>query len=485
MAIQENDILSGRPLVMSFPNNTEFEEGITIFSSDKYFVDVANDNDVIIIAMRDVEDTVLATFYAYNTDTQTTVTNLTSYTLPNDFGIVNSIDTSSDAYQYITAIMGTPIASDTLDMSTYGQAAKVATNYMTWSSQYGLVISEDATEDPGDMQGGSTRVTYDAVEMYKGQIRVAKFGQESVIGDEDSAHVYLDPDTFNLTNEDGVQFFSVDMDGDQRQVVVVYYFSHFWDVDFLPVLQVSPNELDRIPSGTAITLNIGTDVGGGSFRPVFNVLKGTEYSGDYALVSDIYLHLEYDGENTYSFSLSESLEAGNFGAEFRTEPISVASPSYTIGTRESGSNGAFSVAIGEGLTADYENQIVLGKYNECDSNNLLEVGYGTASTPKNIFAVDIDGNVIAENVPAMMECGQITVSNVASHSYADYQVTFTKTFSSAPIVVVGMMSSSTGHGSGSVSVSAHSITTSGFTARIFNNDTSARSPYIHWIAMLE
>ena len=178
MAIQENDILSGRPLVMSFPNNTEFEEGITIFSSDKYFVDVANDNDVIIIAMRDVEDTVLATFYAYNTDTQTTVTNLSSYTLPDDFGIVNSIDTGSDAYQYITAIMGTPIVSDTLDMSTYGQAARVATNYMTWSAEYGLVISEDATEDVTQMQGGNTRIISDGMEVYKGQTLLAHFGRD-------------------------------------------------------------------------------------------------------------------------------------------------------------------------------------------------------------------------------------------------------------------------------------------------------------------
>lgn len=484
MAIQENDILSGRPLIMSFPDKFTFEDDGTVASSDKYTIDAENDGETAKVVLKTMEDVLIATLYSYDIDTDTTTINIATYTLPNDFGIVNDIDAEVDAYQYITAIMGTPIASDTLDMSTYGQAAKVATNYMTWSSQYGLVISEDATEDPEEMTGGSTRVTFDGVEMYRGQKRVAKFGEKNIIGEEDGANAYIDPDTFHITSSYGVQFFSVDMDGDQRQMVVVSYFSHFWDVDFLPVLQVAPNELDRIPSGTAITLNIGTDVGGGSFRPVFNVVKGTEYSGDYALVSDIYLHLDYDGKNTYEFSLSESLEAGHFGVEFRTDPINVDSPSYTIGTRESGSNGAFSVAIGEGLIADYENQIVLGKYNECDSNNLVEVGYGTASTPKTIVAIDKSGNIKANNQPTMMECGQITVSNVASHSYADYQVTFSKAFSSAPIVVVGMMTASTGYGTGSVSVSAHTITKNGFTARVFNNDSTARSPYIHWIAML-
>ena len=64
-------------------------------------------------------------------------------------------------------------------------------------------------------------------------------------------------------------------------------------------------------------------------------------------------------------------------------------------------------------------------------------------------------------------------------------ISFGKTFSATPIVVVGLSSSSEGYGMGNVSVSAFDITTTGFKARCFNNDTTSnsRSPGIYWIAI--
>lgn len=64
-------------------------------------------------------------------------------------------------------------------------------------------------------------------------------------------------------------------------------------------------------------------------------------------------------------------------------------------------------------------------------------------------------------------------------------ISFGKTFSATPIVVVGLSSSSDGYGMGNVSVSALEITTTGFKARCFNNDTTSnsRSPGIYWIAI--
>lgn len=64
-------------------------------------------------------------------------------------------------------------------------------------------------------------------------------------------------------------------------------------------------------------------------------------------------------------------------------------------------------------------------------------------------------------------------------------ISFGKTFSATPIVVVGLSSSSEGYGMGNISVSALEITTTGFKARCFNNDTTtpSRSPGIYWIAI--
>lgn len=65
-----------------------------------------------------------------------------------------------------------------LAKKTADQAGKTATNYLSWSSEYGLIVSEDATEDVTEMQGGNTRITSDGMEVYKGNVLLARFGQE-------------------------------------------------------------------------------------------------------------------------------------------------------------------------------------------------------------------------------------------------------------------------------------------------------------------
>ena len=80
--------------------------------------------------------------------------------------------------------------------------------------------------------------------------------------------------------------------------------------------------------------------------------------------------------------------------------------------------------------------------------------------------------------------GRITAGNVSSNTWKDFEVTFAEPFASAPHVICGLNSASTGYGLGSVSVSAHDVTVNGFTARMFNNDSATRSPNIEWIAVL-
>ena len=65
-----------------------------------------------------------------------------------------------------------------LAKKTADQAGKTATNYLSWTSDYGLIVSEDATEDPTEMTGGNTRITSDGMEVYKGQTLLAHFGRE-------------------------------------------------------------------------------------------------------------------------------------------------------------------------------------------------------------------------------------------------------------------------------------------------------------------
>lgn len=84
-----------------------------------------------------------------------------------------------------------------------------------------------------------------------------------------------------------------------------------------------------------------------------------------------------------------------------------------------------------------------------------------------------------------IQSGRTSSVNVTKATYVDQPITFPIEFPEAPLVVVGIQTGSTGVGMGNVNVSvAHgTVTTTGFSARIFNNDTSNRSPQVTWIAV--
>lgn len=83
-----------------------------------------------------------------------------------------------------------------------------------------------------------------------------------------------------------------------------------------------------------------------------------------------------------------------------------------------------------------------------------------------------------------MDAGdEVLSSSIASGAYADVAVSFNKTFNTAPVVVVGFYSTSTGATFGRCSCAVHSVTTTGFTIRFFNGDTVGRQPNFRWIAL--
>lgn len=78
--------------------------------------------------------------------------------------------------------------------------------------------------------------------------------------------------------------------------------------------------------------------------------------------------------------------------------------------------------------------------------------------------------------------GTTSLGNVAANSYVDRNVSFGKTFTSAPTVVVALQSTSTSPTMGAIDVCPINITTTGFTIRVFNSTSSQRSPAATWIA---
>ena len=81
-----------------------------------------------------------------------------------------------------------------------------------------------------------------------------------------------------------------------------------------------------------------------------------------------------------------------------------------------------------------------------------------------------------------MQSGQVASQTVNSGSYKDISVTFPRAFAQTPIVVVGFETGSTAGTFGRCCVAVLSRSTTGFTLRCFNGDSTNRSPGYTWIA---
>lgn len=496
--IQVGDVLSGRTLNFSFPNGMTFAESGTVFSSDNYSVEMVydettDDNDVTTITMtvvlNDSDSTLIETFYSANTvsGTTTTTVNLTTYTLPTSFGVCSSIDDTVVAYQYIVAVMGTPLCSDTLNMASYqtthDEAAKTATNYLHYDVTNGLVISEDAATDPTLLSGGNVRITSDGMKLYNGQTQVANLGTTVELGRENGARLYLDSDTLSATSIEGFSFFSVDIDGTP---VPTWYRSET-TIDVSSYVGQTHTETIALEFGTYATpdgetISVDFFIVGIADSNLITLTKGTVLSGSGTSASGDY-NYSYDGDYTLTITcyVDELDEAWFFDM---SAYYTGNSPSYTLGTRNSDTRGAFSVTLGQGLSAESNNQTVIGKYNDEDSSKAFIIGTGDENTNANGLTVDWNGNLVCNS----MDCGQITgIYAPAGDTTTAEWVDFNHEFSSAPIVVGSFcsnVSASPLNDFGRCNLSIYGITTTGFYFRVFNNGTIDRSPSINWIAML-
>ena len=139
------------------------------------------------------------------------------------------------------------------------------------------------------------------------------------------------------------------------------------------------------------------------------------------------IHINITADGVFSVtSVSPSTGTAYVTSEYILRIVYVSyevnTPYYTLGLRNGNAPGAYSAIIGEGLTADWNNQIALGKYNLNNTiSNLLTVGNGTSAenlsnaltltnsgdltVARSIYAYGHDnaiGNVIEESQTAVV-----------------------------------------------------------------------------------
>ena len=134
---------------------------------------------------------------------------------------------------------------------------------------------------------------------------------------------------------------------------------------------------------------------------------------------------------------------------------------------------------------------MFGAYNEADTHDVYAIilGNGISNDVRvNTFAVKWDGTVEAANPSQTrlnmgIDAGVTASFSCSANAVTTKEITFNKTFASAPNVVVGFYSTSTAAAFGGLAVAVKDITTTGCTAVVFNNTSTGRSPQIEWIAV--
>ena len=105
-------------------------------------------------------------------------------------------------------------------------------------------------------------------------------------------------------------------------------------------------------------------------------------------------------------------------------------------------------------------------------------------------AVGTSGNIAAAGklTGGNLDAGSDTAATAASGSTTTKAVSFNKTFTAAPKVVIGFTYDNSATGTtnsfGNCAISAVNITTTGFTAKFYNGSGTQKTPTFDWIALL-
>ena len=210
------------------------------------------------------------------------------------------------------------------------------------------------------------------------------------IGDTNSANAYIDPDTFNVTNEYGAEFFAVDMDGEQERIKYSKNVSGIIEVSSEASMTISDSpDFDFIAEGVAVFVGIALMGGGFTDTAGWGAVKGTAKTETVTSQAGTVFTLTYDGEHTFTVTWNNTVRRS--GLLRLDESPTLPTPSLTFGTRLD-TKGSFSSTFGEGLSASHDNQVVIGRYNEDSPNAAFIIGNGVSDPNISSNALTVDWN---------------------------------------------------------------------------------------------
>lgn len=410
-----------------------------------------------------------------------------------------------------------------LAKKTADDASKVATNYIDFTEEDGLTVGYKDLESKVNISGGGVKL-YDeegnvGTEIKSGSVRVGK---------EDETHLEIKANGFELKDYEGEAYAVIEDMRDAQTHIAMYEQNEIYNGDAIK-FDFNADELPDI-SETQVYVNSVLQTSG------YQIEEDTSASPSvYYLIFSTHpqtgsrITIKYPTTSAdlkrFTFGKRNSGSVGCLSGAFGNDNVASGISSFAQGAECSATgrashaeghqsivdiNGFGGHAEGHGTYApiyeDEENGIYFGghaegKYNVKNSPLpiISVVGVGDDDEHrKNGFAVTTDGDTRLKGdvyvgcnndstggrkVTSQAQGEVLTVSGVTAQSYKDYAVTFPTPYASTPLVVAGLAGTLTAYGMGMVSVAVNNVTTTGFTARVYNASSNDRNVTFRYIAI--
>lgn len=362
-------------------------------------------------------------------------------------------------------------ASGSIDLNSLKVAGEGASKYITQIDGGGIKVHDVNAVDTDFVQ-----ITSSGMNIYQGGNTdsnvVASFGSTTVIGSTGSNKLFLSSDEINFNTKEEVSAFNIDLDAGTLPIKTSYNFGtiliprefNHTNRKTISITSVAAEsctlskatfkyDFSRFNFGASTAVSIGstsnctaiiTSNNTYKFPEVLvtpnskQISKGNSYEYYFVLTIGSYsfrctVTVTYNSSNqiisTFNF-IGSNFPSGSYAfiqcskLGFFTRTNSVLAPAYTIGNRYIDANptlnisGGYSTAMGFGLKAQTEYQVVLGVYNDNNNNNIFEIGNGTSDASRsNIFEITNTGTVMAGgSIKVKGHDGYIGDNNAQSNS---------------------------------------------------------------------
>ena len=363
--------------------------------------------------------------------------------------------TSTNGFYVKTSSTGDYIAQMTGSGISLGNAGTNGSTYTTYNIQIdpntstGGILLRKGTQILNKIDSSGMTI-YDGTASNDANI-VANFGKTISLGRTSGSRINLNTNQFIFYDKNDSPYFELNQGAEVTTTILK-----------TTTLQIAINQTDLYGS-TEYTLNSNelTAYNNNTLRVTLSGYSRRLGEASYAFETTsetVKIRVDFYA-NEYVNGVSVTLKTSQITGESKA--------SLSFGSRE-GEKGSYSIvmglnciasksytfAAGNSTKAEYENQFVIGKYNNNNSANVFEIGWGTSSTAKkNIFEVNTSGKV---NIPStgqylvnsnkLIKVVTVTAkytSNIAASGAVTISTTYT--LPSPYTTVVGLRQVNTNH----------------------------------------